>query len=301
VYTPLLLAALSSARQNSDVVPRVVLHPNADVPRLRSAIERFDGITVLTHVTSHDEALASGANAVHPEVPGEANLARGVFVRFDVPLLAAAETLNKPFDWVAAHLAEAAAAMEARPMRDNVCLYTDADIIFLPGATLLADVASGALQVPRVFSASSELDVQDYDAFNSGVMFINVAGFLRIAEDLWRISLQDDFKCMLYAWDQGCLQKFARERRGLIEPLAPQFNWRPYLLWPKDTVPTGERLRIEHFHGPKPKDIIAQLVVPSTLGGGEVQGYAGYSDLIKRNVQGYLQALSNWLAVVAAT
>jgi hypothetical protein len=181
-YTPYVCAAVNSALEHSDVAPRLILHADASIPRLRGVAPLL-GVPVLRHKTSHDAELKHGVEVTFP-ADGDAGVttARGTFVRFDVPLLAAAETLNTTFEWVAAHAQEAAAVMAMRPPRDNLCLYTDADVLFLPGAALLDDIASGELKVPEVFSASSEIDVTNYDHFNSGVMLFNIAGFLRIVD-----------------------------------------------------------------------------------------------------------------------
>lgn len=301
-YTPYFYAAVTSARKHSDVAPRLVLHPDADIPRLRDAAARL-GVVVLHHRMSHDAALRRGVKISVPGYSDEAGVmtARGTFMRFDVPLLAAAETLGTTFEWVADHTHEAAAAMAARPPRDNLCLYTDADVLFLPGAALMDDIASGELAVPDVFSASSEINVTDYDHFNSGVMLINIAGFLRVVNDLWERSARNDFECMKDAWDQGCLQVFARDGGVAMARLAPQWNWRPYLRWPEDAAPPGARRRIMHFHGPKPLDIINTFVVPKVFNGGSVaDNHGDYKSLIERDPQAYLHALAEWLKVAWA-
>ena len=75
--------------------------------------------------------------------------------------------------------------------------------------------------------------------------------------------------------------------------LAPQYNWRPYLHWPSHTVPPGARLRILHFHGPKPHDIISFFVLPKIWNGGEINGQ--YKGLLESNPKAYLRALADWL------
>ena len=300
-YAPYIAAALRSAQLHSDVTPRVLLNPRFSVPRTRAFAQRA-GAAVVEHATRYDEGIAEGCATWLPADKDAAPVAISTFIRLDAPLVAAAETLGQNLSWLLLHLDEAADAMAGRPLHENLVLYTDADVLFSPGALLMEDLSSGALAVPPLFAASSEQSVEDYVHFNTGVLLMNVSGMLRSYADLWGFMSAERFKCLAEGpWDQGCLQLYAKARKlhasGALR-LAPQWNWRPYLEWPVDTVPEGDRVRLLHFHGPKPWDI-ATGVLPQLLWGEAPALVGSYRELYERNPPGYALALAEWLGAAA--
>jgi hypothetical protein len=292
--------ALASAAAYSDVSPRFI---RAVVgwasPRLEAIVMRA-GTPVIVHDVRYMSALKAAAAKLFPKDLQAPSVAVGTFVRLDIAVLAAAETLNETADWVFLHLEEAAERMAAFPL-DDVVLYTDTDVVFEPGALLGAALASGELSTPAVFAAASELNVTDYDALNSGVLLLRVSGFLRVYDMLWADMGRTGFVCMQAAWDQGCLREFARAHGLMAAPAArlpPSWHWRPYLRWPDDALPRGAPTRLVHFHGPKPLHLVRFVLDPHVLEGLPIDHPwfpPEYRDMWARNPAGFIWALSRWV------
>lgn len=121
--------------------------------------------------------------------------------------------------------------------RDSHVLYTDCDVVFVRDpAPRLSTIA------PEFFAASPESDQIDFANFNSGVMWINIAGLA--AE---QAALRDTIRTHLAEaiappYDQAALQ---RHFAGRTDPLPLELNWKPYWGGNDDAA-------IIHFHGPKP-------------------------------------------------
>jgi hypothetical protein len=269
--------------------------------RTKGVVERA-GATIITHDVNNLYAIAAACAAKFPGRNEAPHIAAGTFVRFDVAALAAAETLGKPVHWVFQNTTRAADMMASHPLSASIVLYTDADVIFEPGASLSQSLATGELEVPAVFAASSQVNVSDYDAFNSGVLLINVPGFLRLYDELWAHIMGTNFNCMGGPpWDQGCLREFAAKKGLMAAPAArlrPQWHWRPYLHWPHDAVPSGTPVRLIHFHGPKPLHLTRFVLDLNVIKGKPlVHRYfpTVYNDLFNLNQEGWLWALSRFI------
>jgi len=151
---------------------------------------------------------------LHKWVADLAPIPRGAYLRLEIPVVC-----------------------RERGWDDAYALYTDCDVVFLrdPGAAL------AALQ-PAFFAAAPEHDRTDFTRFNSGVMWINLAGLAgeqAALESTLRAHLAE---AIAPPYDQAALQ---RHFAGRVDPLPPTLNWKPY--WgPSDNA------FILHFHGPKP-------------------------------------------------
>jgi len=115
-------------------------------------------------------------------------------------------------------------------------LYTDCDMIFLRRFAL-------SHLRPKVFAAAPEMQPDNWNNFNSGVMLLNVpamrATYPALEEQIkFRINAGD----FLRYNDQFALNE---AYRGLWDRLDPLYNYKPY--WPFTS-----RAPILHFHGPKP-------------------------------------------------
>jgi hypothetical protein len=199
------------------------------------------------------------------------------------------------------NLLEAADMMAAHPLHDDVVLYTDADVIFEPNVEYVKSLQNGDLAVPDVFSVSTDLNVGDYDDFNSGVIVFRISGYLRIYDEIWGFMNRTAYACVADAWDQGCLQAFAASKGYMNNPsfrLPPQWAWRPYLTWPRDTVPPGQVVRLIHFHGLKPAALMKNMFTPLVESGvtEEITLPPIYVTFWKMNPKGYADALSKWFA-----
>ena len=150
--------------------------------------------------------------------PAIATVARGVFLRVELP------------------------ALRAEIGLDDRVLYTDCDVLFRSDVT--ADLESLA---PVYFSVAGEFEPLDYDNMNTGVMWMNLP-ILRERDPEFRQFIMSDVEGLQrVAWDQGAYRSFFRsaDRQPLWDKLQPELNWKPY--W-------GDyaNARIVHFHGPKP-------------------------------------------------
>ena len=137
------------------------------------------------------------------------SIASGAFLRCDIPIL---------------------------NTEDDFVLYTDCDVIFLK------DFDYKNLEQPEYFSCSSENNPDDFENFNTGVMYMNLKKLReshREFTDFITANLYD-----LAAFDQTAYQMFYGSK---MTPLPIQYNYKPY--WKMD-----ENAVIIHFHGPKPFD-----------------------------------------------
>lgn len=120
---------------------------------------------------------------------------------------------------------------------DAFVLYTDCDVMFRrdPAPSLQS-------LTPKFFAAAPESDPTDFYNFNSGVMWINVAG-LAAEHEFLRATIKAHLdEATAPPYDQAALQRhFARR----TDPLPVELNWKPY--WG-----ANDDVAILHFHGPKP-------------------------------------------------
>ena len=116
-------------------------------------------------------------------------------------------------------------------------LYTDCDVVFRrdPGEQLAA-------LKPAFFAAAPEIDQTDFTHFNSGVMWINVAGLAAEHESLQSTIRSHLEEAIAPPYDQAVLQRHFANR---TDPLPLELNWKPHWGAHDDAV-------ILHFHGPKP-------------------------------------------------
>jgi hypothetical protein len=281
-YASIFAAGLRSAAMHSDVDARIVLHPQAQAERVMALARRYNGSTIV-----HEVLFAGDVTAGASRWNVDLRTSLGTFVRCDMPLLAAAETLGKTVQWVSSHLHEAAVAMASRPAVDNAILYTDSDVLFLGPVTALLG-ATGGLQVPPVHAVTPDFNLERPYVFNSGVMLINVSGWLDHYAPMlasWRAA---NFSCMTNSFDQGCLQAYTQQHSLLEAPsaqLPPGLHWRTY----RHPHELGVKYAtILHYHMPKPADILE--LVNLKVHNSSAQPIFSYP--FGLNPEGYLQALA---------
>ena len=131
---------------------------------------------------------------------------------------------------------------------DEMILYTDCDVLFLREPTVPS-------VIPGYFSCAPERHRDDYNAINTGVMWMNLNN-LRQDLPVFRHFVQQEF-LRLVAFDQGAYIDFYRGRWDRL-PIAA--NWKPY--W--GINPDAE---IVHFHGPKPEAVRKRLCDPAYRAG----------------------------------
>jgi len=129
-------------------------------------------------------------------------------------------------------------------IEDSYVLYTDCDVLFIKEVTEELNKMDC-----RYFAVAPEVDPQDYQRMNTGVMLMNLKN-LRVTDPSFRdfmTSNLEKFSC----WDQSAYQWFyKRPRRRFFfkygwDRLPIEFNWKPY--WGDYSS-----AKIVHFHGPKP-------------------------------------------------
>ena len=169
------------------------------------------------------------------------SVARGAFLRFDIPLI---------------------------EKDDKYVLYTDADVIFLPGK----DIFKG--YYPDFLAAAPQFDRGSIRDMNSGVMIINV--------DSWKEKRDELINFTLNNLHVGLDQEILREYLGKDYLLLPdRFNWKPYWGLNPDAA-------IIHWHGPKPVTINhwlndKDLNIPHSWRILLEQGESSYKEYIKQH------------------
>jgi hypothetical protein len=146
--------------------------------------------------------------------PDLAPLARGAYLRLEIPSVCRERGWSDPF-----------------------VLYTDCDVMFLrPLEPLLSGLC------PAFFAAAPEHDPADWSRFNSGVLWIRVAGLEAEMEGLRATAAAHLAEATSSPYDQAVLQ---RHFQGRVDRLPVELNWKPY--WGENA-----RAAVLHFHGPKP-------------------------------------------------
>jgi hypothetical protein len=174
------------------------------------------GITVLRREPSILADLQR-MKAKYSDYPFE--IATGVWLRIDVPQIC-----------------------QELGFEDEFVLYTDCDVLFLDDPSRESDQP---FFKPEFLSNAPEVDKENWDRRNAGVMVMNVANLRgdfpafrqfitsgdTLYEELWKRGLQDQAAYRIHYSDRW-------------EKLPLEYNWKPYWGFNEDA-------RIVHFHGPK--------------------------------------------------
>lgn len=210
-FSECVIAAVHSCIQNTTLQPHFLF--DGARSEFTDYLESL-GVTIHFHrVSFADELDASAAQGGY--VPF---VARGAYLRFDIPLI---------------------------EQQDQYVLYTDVDVLFLadPVFECWPEVLAAAEEYERLESVC----VPYGKVFNSGVMLINVAGFAAERERL--LSVARDSQFYFHGdggyYDQGALN---RHFAGNFDKLDQSLNWRPFAKPPQAPV-------IVHFHGTKPWEV----------------------------------------------
>ena len=146
-------------------------------------------------------------------------------------------------------------------LNDEFCLYTDYDVMFLPG-----DYSDLVSLRPEVFSASPESNIKDWSYVNTGVMVKNV-NFFKGNDEFMVDYINKNFET-LDVWDQTVYNDLYIKK---LTRLPIEYNWKPY--WG-----INENAKIIHFHGPKPF-----VVTPKEVS----YTQAGLTILLNRDLNSY--------------
>jgi lipopolysaccharide biosynthesis glycosyltransferase len=181
-YEDLAKAAVRSCLKNTSLAPHCVYDgtPNAFTRWLTE-----HGVTVQHHKAAFLDPLCDAAQCNEEY----RSVARGAFLRVEIPLLERSETY---------------------------VLYTDVDALFLQ------DVADLPL-APAFFACAPQFSPTDYSYFNSGVMLMNAHAMRREYRGLLAF-IRAGFP-HFEAFDQGALNQYFADR---WERLPAIYNWKPY-------------------------------------------------------------------------
>jgi lipopolysaccharide biosynthesis glycosyltransferase len=187
-YGDMIRVAVASALKNSTLQPNMLYDgEESDFTReLRAA-----GVVIHKRRISFYDQLEQAQGRRFPHLEHFMAIARGAFLRFEVPLV---------------------------EEHDRFVLYTDCDVIFL------RDPQIDRFR-PSLFLASSEFNPDGHRSFelNSGVIIMNVE---RLRDDLPALI---DFCCDTTDMSRGYDQEFLRDfYHGKWDHLSPKYNWKPY-------------------------------------------------------------------------
>jgi hypothetical protein len=243
-YARMIRVAVHSALQNTSLDPHFLYDGTENE---LTAWLRAQGVTILPlrswlYPQLQDLAAKLGK-------PAFVSIGAGALLRCELPALAAAGRITDPF-----------------------VLYTDCDVLFL------RDVADELIRMtPRFFAVAPQADRADFEAMNTGVMWMNLPALAADDAKFRAFVAQHLEEFSKTSWDQMAYRQFyGRARNGgkaQWDPLAPEFNWKPY--WG-----VNPEARIVHFHGPKPsqRHLIASGNLPQSLVAMTGGGYDAYCD-----------------------
>jgi hypothetical protein len=176
----LIRAAVESARRNTELEPHFIYdgENSAFIEELQGR-----GVKVIFHRVSFAAQLAR-----HNPDPGFLAVARGAFLRFDIPLLA--------------------------DPADEFVLYTDADVIFRQNPDLRG-------YHPLFLAAAPQFDRGRKADLNSGVMLLNLKTFRAIHSKLTEFTVEN----LDLGLDQEVLRAFVGQDYLLLPDI---YNWKPY-------------------------------------------------------------------------
>lgn len=212
-YADMAKVALHTARQVTSLRPHVLYDGGQNGFTRWLADREIPIICRRSFLVPQLERLAA-----QRKDPAIASVARGVFLRVELPALYSEVGL------------------------DERVLYTDCDVFFR--SDVVADLES---LTSHYFNVAPEFTSSDYDNMNSGVMLMNLRE-LSVRDAEFRNFITANLaKLQSVAWDQGAYREFFRaaNRKPLWGELSPESNWKPY--WGDYS-----NARIIHFHGPKP-------------------------------------------------
>lgn len=214
-YANLVQVAVHSARKHTRLRPACIYEgaENALTLWLRDA-----GVPVFHRRT-----------ALHGWVPDLMPIARGAYLRLEIPALCREQGWD-----------------------DQFVLYTDCDVMFAGDP----EPALRALR-PKFFAVAPEHDRADWVRFNSGVMLMNVPALAAELPAIWETVRAHLPETIRPPYDQAALQ---RHFAGRIDRLPLELNWKPY--WGENAAAA-----VVHFHGPKPAQryLVLNQRVPSDL------------------------------------
>ncbi len=179
------------------------------------------------------------------------DVASGAFLRLDIPLL---------------------------DKGDGYAIYTDVDVMFR------SDPDFSSLS-PTIMAAAPEMNIENYNHINSGVLLINLPGLRQEIPDFTEKILSGNLKTSSGdPYDQGHINDFFR---GRLNRLDPKFNWKPYWGF-------NEEASIVHWHGVKyPAAKAISLGLEKTI-----TNYHPHPEIYRRSPSGYRAYMEEYEKIV---
>ena len=141
-------------------------------------------------------------------------IARGAFLRIDIPVIA------KKNNW-----------------DDSYIFYTDCDVMFTENWNQEFNLIKC-----KYFSVAPEIDIKNFNDFNTGAMIMNIKNLYEVKDDFNQFIVSNIEECLSQAFDQTAYQIFFSESFDRLDPV---YNWKTY--WGKNS-----NAKLIHFHGLKP-------------------------------------------------
>jgi hypothetical protein len=152
-------------------------------------------------------------------------------------------------------------------LEDEVCLYTDYDVIFQYSNFSVLESLK-----PPIFAAAPEFNPNEWSYVNTGVMLMNV-NYFNEHDNLITDYINNNFED-LHTWDQTLYNNLYSKN---FTKLPINYNWKPY--WG-----INENANIIHFHGVKPfkvnpkKDMLNTPILKSLYNNNQ-KSYDYYNEL----------------------
>ncbi|MDY6937111.1 MAG: hypothetical protein SWY16_05525 [Cyanobacteriota bacterium] len=220
-YDRMIRVAVNSALEYTDLSPHLLFDgaPND----LTTWFEKRGG-TVIYCRSSFADDLKTLADR-----KGDRNIytiGSGAFIRVEIPRILAEQGID-----------------------DEYILYTDCDVLFQNNPVPFLEKMRC-----QFFAVSSEHQIGNYRAMNTGVMLMNAHNLGRSLPGFSQYIRSHLAELCRGTWDQDAYQNYYRFPRQkwcqkwawcLWTPLPEILNWKPY--WGENS-----QAAIVHFHGPKP-------------------------------------------------
>ena len=211
-FAEIILVAAHSALRHTNLEAHLLY----DGPK--NAITEYL-MSIGVHVHHHRSSIAPLLNDAKSQPGYYPSVARGAYLRLDIPIIEAS---------------------------DSFVLYTDCDVIFFSDP-VIENYKPDILAAAPEYASTTTAPTPYNRIFNSGVMVMNVHGFLKERDRLVDFAQQHNFYFHGDGgyYDQGALNKFFS---GRWDQLPQSLNWRPF--GGASTPP-----KILHFHGTKPYEL----------------------------------------------
>ncbi|MBE9041901.1 hypothetical protein IQ235_14050 [Oscillatoriales cyanobacterium LEGE 11467] len=252
-YAHMIRVAVASAIEETELSPHLLFDGSSN--ELTSWFEKQGGTVLYCRSSFAEELKTLAAQKSDRDIY---TIGSGAFIRVDIPRI----------------LAE-------RGIEDEYILYTDCDVMFLQNPVpILKQIDC------RYFAVSSEHQIGNYRAMNTGVMLMNTRNLgltLPAFSNYIRSHLE---KLCTGTWDQDAYRGYYRfprrewgQKWGIYfwTPLPEILNWKPY--WGQNSDAA-----IVHFHGPKPfmQEAVARGEIPKIYQQLTSRGYHYYCQIWNR-------------------